>query len=33
VEAIFKSLALALSDAVTFEPRMRGSIPSTKGVL
>jgi imidazoleglycerol-phosphate dehydratase len=33
VEAIFKSLALALSDAVALEPRMRGSIPSTKGVL
>ncbi len=33
VEAIFKALARALSDAVAIEPRARGDIPSTKGVL
>lgn len=33
VEAIFKALARALSDAVAIDPRGRGDIPSTKGVL
>lgn len=33
VEAIFKALARALSDAVGLDPRSGGSIPSTKGVL
>jgi len=33
VEAIFKALARALSDAVSIDPRARGDIPSTKGVL
>lgn len=33
VEAIFKALARAVSDAVALDPRARGGIPSTKGVL
>lgn len=33
VEAIFKALARALSDAVSIDPRGRGRVPSTKGVL
>lgn len=33
VEAIFKGLARALSDAVAIEPRSGGGIPSTKGTL
>lgn len=33
VEAIFKAVARALSDAVAIEPRSSGSIPSTKGTL
>lgn len=33
VEAIFKALARALSDAVSLDPRAEGAIPSTKGVL
>jgi imidazoleglycerol-phosphate dehydratase len=33
VEAIFKALARALSDAVSLDPRAAGAIPSTKGVL
>jgi imidazoleglycerol-phosphate dehydratase len=33
VEAVFKGLARALSDAVSLEPRLHGSVPSTKGVL
>ena len=33
VEAIFKALARALSDAVAINPRAGGSIPSTKGTL
>lgn len=33
VEAIFKALARALSDAVSLDPRSRGDIPSTKGLL
>lgn len=33
VEAIFKALARALSDAVAVDPRAGGAIPSTKGVL
>jgi imidazoleglycerol-phosphate dehydratase len=33
VEAIFKSLARALSDAVSIDPRGRDEIPSTKGSL
>jgi imidazoleglycerol-phosphate dehydratase len=32
-EAIFKSFARALRQAVTLDPRTAGSIPSTKGVL
>ncbi|MFP5298184.1 MAG: imidazoleglycerol-phosphate dehydratase HisB [Actinomycetota bacterium] len=33
VEAIFKALARALSDAVAIDPRGSDRIPSTKGVL
>ena len=33
VEAIFKALARALSDAVSVDPRSSGEVPSTKGVL
>ena len=33
VEAIFKALARALSDAVSFDPRSDGKVPSTKGSL
>lgn len=33
VEAIFKALARALSDAVSLDPRSSDQIPSTKGVL
>ena len=33
VEAIFKALARALSDAVSIDPRSAGRIPSTKGTL
>ena len=33
VEAIFKSLARALGDAVALDPRSPDTIPSTKGVL
>ena len=33
IEAIFKALARALSDAVSIDPRAGGQIPSTKGTL
>ncbi|MGI8774305.1 MAG: imidazoleglycerol-phosphate dehydratase HisB [Actinomycetota bacterium] len=33
VEAIFKAVARALSDAVAVDPRASGEVPSTKGVL
>lgn len=33
VEAIFKALARAMSDAVSLDPRAPDQIPSTKGVL
>lgn len=33
VEAIFKALARALSDAVSIDPRSGGEVPSTKGIL
>lgn len=33
VEAIFKSFARALADAVAFDSRTHGEIPSTKGIL
>lgn len=33
VEAIFKALGRALSEAVALDPRSDGAIPSTKGVL
>lgn len=33
VEAIFKALARALSDAVSIDPRSDGGVPSTKGAL
>lgn len=33
VEAIFKALARALSDAVSIDPRGRDQVPSTKGTL
>ncbi|MDQ3662485.1 MAG: imidazoleglycerol-phosphate dehydratase HisB [Actinomycetota bacterium] len=33
IEAIFKAVARALSDAVSAEPRAAGEVPSTKGVL
>jgi imidazoleglycerol-phosphate dehydratase len=32
-ESIFKAFARALDQAVSFEPRREGTIPSTKGVL
>ncbi len=32
-EAIFKAFAKALSDAVRFDPRRNGEVPSTKGTL
>ena len=32
-EAIFKALARALRDAVAYDPRSGGSVPSTKGVI
>lgn len=32
-EAIFKAFARALLEAVSFDPRQAGSLPSTKGVL
>ncbi len=33
IEAVFKALARALSEAVSIDPRAKGEIPSTKGVL
>ena len=33
IEAIFKAVARALGDAVATDPRSRGIVPSTKGVL
>jgi imidazoleglycerol-phosphate dehydratase len=33
VESCFKALALALREAITINPRMKDSIPSTKGIL
>ena len=33
VEAQFKALARALREAVELDPRMAGTIPSTKGAL
>lgn len=33
VEAIFKALARALSDALSIDPRGRDQVPSTKGTL
>lgn len=33
IEAIFKALARALDDAVQIDPRMKGKVPSTKGLL
>lgn len=33
IEAAVKALALALRQAVTLEPRIRGQVPSAKGVL
>ena len=33
VEAIFKALAMALSDALSIDPRGRDQVPSTKGTL
>ncbi|MFZ1383358.1 MAG: imidazoleglycerol-phosphate dehydratase HisB [Propionicimonas sp.] len=33
VEAQFKALARALRDAIVFDPRIAGQIPSTKGAL
>ena len=33
VEAIFKALARAMSDAVAIDPRSGGGVPSTKGIL
>jgi imidazoleglycerol-phosphate dehydratase len=32
-ESIFKSFGRALDQATTIEPRLRGSVPSTKGIL
>ncbi|MDO8552098.1 MAG: bifunctional histidinol-phosphatase/imidazoleglycerol-phosphate dehydratase HisB [bacterium] len=33
IEAIFKSFAKTLKTAVTLDPRMKGELPTTKGVL
>lgn len=33
IEALFKSLGRALRQAVTLDPRQKGRVPSTKGVL
>ncbi len=33
IEAVVKALALALRQAVSIEPRLRGQVPSAKGVL
>jgi imidazoleglycerol-phosphate dehydratase len=33
VEAIFKALARALDEATTVDPRLKGALPSTKGML
>ncbi len=33
LEAIFKALARALGQAVSLDPRLAGSVPSTKGIL
>ncbi|MEW9052432.1 MAG: imidazoleglycerol-phosphate dehydratase HisB [Neobacillus sp.] len=33
IEAIFKALARALDEATTIDPRMKGVLPSTKGML
>jgi imidazoleglycerol-phosphate dehydratase len=33
VEAIFKALAVALGEALEIDPRGRGVVPSTKGLL
>jgi imidazoleglycerol-phosphate dehydratase len=33
LEALFKSLAQALKEAVSLEPRLKGKVPSTKGEL
>jgi imidazoleglycerol-phosphate dehydratase len=33
VEAVFKSLGLALDSATTVDPRREGEVPSTKGII
>lgn len=33
IEAIFKALARAIDDAVQIDPRLKGRVPSTKGLL
>jgi imidazoleglycerol-phosphate dehydratase len=33
IEAVFKGLGRALRQAVSADPRRRGQVPSTKGVL
>ncbi|MBO2535125.1 imidazoleglycerol-phosphate dehydratase HisB [Rummeliibacillus suwonensis] len=33
IEAIFKALARAIDDAVQIDPRLKGKVPSTKGLL
>ncbi len=33
IEAIFKALARALDEATTVDPRLKGVLPSTKGML
>lgn len=33
IEAIFKALARALDEATTIDPRLKGALPSTKGML
>lgn len=33
IEAVFKALARALNEATTIDPRLKGSLPSTKGML
>jgi imidazoleglycerol-phosphate dehydratase len=32
-ESIFKSFATALDQATSFEPRLGGAVPSTKGLF
>jgi imidazoleglycerol-phosphate dehydratase len=33
IETVFKSLGIALDQATTIDPRRKGSVPSTKGII